>query len=140
MHVMYDLLLRLTDAAVVSRDGSIFFTDASYKYSLEDHILDVIEGRPHGRLLKYDPKTRSTITLLDNLYFANGVALSSNEDFLVFCETTMYTLALFLQHEFGITFAFLFIVLFDGFAYEVCGICFLILLGKGSVPTLLVKG
>ena len=114
--MLYDLFLRLTDAAIVSRDGSIFFTDASYKYSFEDHILDIIEARPHGRLLKYDPKTRSTITLLDNLYFANGVALSGNEDFLVFCETTMYTLALFLQHGFGITFAFLFIVLFNGFA------------------------
>ena len=114
MHVLHDLLFRLPNAAIVSRDGSIFFTDASYKYSFEDHILDIMEARPHGRLLMYDPKTRSTITLLDNLYFANGVALSGNEDFLVFCETTMYTLALFLQSGFGITFVFLVIVLFDG--------------------------
>ncbi|RVX05555.1 Protein strictosidine synthase-like 5 [Vitis vinifera] len=49
--------------------------------------LDVLEAKPHGQLLKYDPLLNETSILLDNLAFANGVALSQDEDFLVVCET-----------------------------------------------------
>lgn len=78
----------LTDAAAVSKeDGSIYFTDASDKYPLAQYLKDFQEARPNGRLLKYNEVTRTTTVLMDRLYFANGVALSSNEDFLVVCET-----------------------------------------------------
>ncbi|KAI5074536.1 hypothetical protein GOP47_0010497 [Adiantum capillus-veneris] len=80
----------LTDAAAVSmEDGSIYFTDATDKYPFAHHINDLMEARPNGRLLKYDEVTRITTVLMDHLYFANGVVLSSNEDFLVVCETVM---------------------------------------------------
>lgn len=39
------------------------------------------------RLLKYDPVRNTTEVLLRNLYFANGVQLSPNEDFILICET-----------------------------------------------------
>ena len=32
---------------------------------------------------RYDPKTKMSETLLDDLYFANGIALSDNEDYLL---------------------------------------------------------
>ncbi|MCO5580601.1 hypothetical protein L7F22_034471 [Adiantum nelumboides] len=80
----------LTDAAAVSmEDGSIYFTDASDKYPLAQYVNDMLEARPNGRLLKYDETTRTTTVLMDHLYFANGVALSSNGEFLVVCETTV---------------------------------------------------
>jgi hypothetical protein len=41
-------------------------------------------------LLVYDPKTNKTTTLLKNLYFANGVALSPDESFVLINETYMY--------------------------------------------------
>lgn len=40
----------------------------------------------------HDPATGTTETLLDDLYFANGVALSQNEDFVVVNETYRYRL------------------------------------------------
>ncbi|GLJ34587.1 hypothetical protein SUGI_0695650 [Cryptomeria japonica] len=81
---------RLADGVDVGKDGVVYFTDASYKYGLDIHALDIIEGRPRGRLLKYDPATNTTSVLLKELYFANGVALSPKQDFLVYCETSMF--------------------------------------------------
>ncbi|KAF8011348.1 hypothetical protein BT93_J1831 [Corymbia citriodora subsp. variegata] len=80
---------KLTDAAAVARDGAIYFTDASYKYTFGEFIWDVLEGRPHGRLLSYDPATKETRVLARDLYFANGIALSPDQSFAIFCETVM---------------------------------------------------
>eukprot|EP01018_Ginkgo_biloba_P016517 Gb_04243 [translate_table: standard] len=77
----------LADGIDVTKEGVIYFTDATYKYELKHYMLDLLEYRPHGRLLKYDPATKTTTVLLKDLYFANGVALSAKQDFLVFCET-----------------------------------------------------
>ncbi|XP_031500252.1 protein STRICTOSIDINE SYNTHASE-LIKE 4-like isoform X1 [Nymphaea colorata] len=76
-----------TEAVTEGRDGSIYFTDASAKYGYWEWHLDLLEARPHGRLLKFDPQTGRTSVVLDNLYFANGVALSRDQDFVVVCET-----------------------------------------------------
>ena len=81
---------KLTDCVDVAKDGMIYFTDASYKYSVKDFIWDFLEGRPHGRLLSYDPTTKETKVLAGDLYFANGVALSPDQNYLIFCETFMY--------------------------------------------------
>jgi sugar lactone lactonase YvrE len=76
----------------VASDGAVYFSDASSKFHAPDYRLDLLEARPHGRLLRYDPETRQTRVLLPRLYFANGVALSRNEDFLVVSETYRYRL------------------------------------------------
>ncbi|KAE8010719.1 hypothetical protein FH972_007062 [Carpinus fangiana] len=78
---------RTTDAVDVADNGIIYFSDASYKYSLSECALDILEGKPHGRLLSYDPATKSTKVLLQNLYFANGVAVSPDQNYVIFCET-----------------------------------------------------
>eukprot|EP00250_Pteridium_aquilinum_P033817 c6375_g1_i1 orf=182-1297(-) len=79
---------KLADAVDVSRDdGSIYFTDASSKFGLQESDLDVLEGRPNGRLLKYDPSTGATSVIVTGLYFPNGVAVSLDQSYLVFCET-----------------------------------------------------
>ncbi|XP_042509243.1 protein STRICTOSIDINE SYNTHASE-LIKE 5-like, partial [Macadamia integrifolia] len=83
------LKFRLTDSQDVGRDGVIYFTDASYKYSYADHLYDLLEGRPYGRLLSFDPSTNETKVLVRDLYFANGVTLSPDQEFLIFCETML---------------------------------------------------
>lgn len=80
----------LLDDVKVATDGRIYFTDASYKYPLHQYQLDIMEGRPNGRLFRYDPQTGKTELLLDQLYFANGIAFSTDEDFLVVAETARY--------------------------------------------------
>lgn len=74
----------------IASDGKIYFSDASDTYNQPEYRLDLIEGRPHGRLLVYNPATGETDMLLDDLYFANGIALSQNEDFVLVNETARY--------------------------------------------------
>lgn len=42
---------------------------------------------PSGRLIHYSRKTEKLEVLLDNLWFANGIALSPTEDFVVVAES-----------------------------------------------------
>jgi sugar lactone lactonase YvrE len=78
------------DAAV---DGTIYFTDSSYKFPLTQLKADLLEHQPNGRLLAYDPRTKQTRVLLRDLYFANGVALSPDPDqsFVLINETGTYS-------------------------------------------------
>lgn len=79
--------LLFTDNLVISEDNTIYFSDASFKHSLDHLILDFVSGVGYGRLLKFNPKTREITTLMKGIYFANGVALSKNEEFVLICET-----------------------------------------------------
>lgn len=83
------LKFRFTDGIDVASDGLIYFTDASYKYNFEMYMLDVLEGRPHGRLMSFNPSTNQTVVIARDLYFANGVALSPDQHSLIFCETPL---------------------------------------------------
>ncbi|KAJ6413380.1 hypothetical protein OIU84_006221 [Salix udensis] len=53
----------LTDAVDIAEDGTIYFTDASYKYSLHEFLWDILEGKPYGRAMSYDPVTKETKVL-----------------------------------------------------------------------------
>lgn len=81
---------KFTDDVDIASDGKIYFSDASDIYGQHEFMFDLLEARPHGRMLMYDPVTRKTTTLLDRLYFANGIALSQNEDFVLVNETGRY--------------------------------------------------
>ena len=74
----------------IASDGKIYFSDASSKYGYGSDRLELLEHTPNGRLLVYDPTTQKTKTLLNDLYFANGVALNSDESFVLVNETFMY--------------------------------------------------
>jgi len=74
----------------IASDGKIYFSDASHTYSQPDYRLDLLEARGNGRLLVFDPETGETTKLLGDLYFANGIALSQNEDFVLVNETGRY--------------------------------------------------
>jgi sugar lactone lactonase YvrE len=85
--------LGFTDDVAVAADGTIYFTDASDKFGFGDHMLDLLEGRPHGRLIKYDPQTKTSTVLARDLYFANGVALSRDEAYVAVNETYRYRIS-----------------------------------------------
>ena len=82
--------LGFTDDLDIASDGKIYFSDASDKFGYGEDRIEVMEHTPNGRLLVYDPETKLTTTLLDNLYFANGVAVSPDDSFVLFNETFMY--------------------------------------------------
>jgi hypothetical protein len=52
-----------------------------------------MDARPYGRLLVYEPETGQTKVLLKDLYFANGVSLAKNEDFVTVLETYRFRVA-----------------------------------------------
>ena len=81
---------RFTDDLDIASDGRIYFSDASSRFDHHHYLFDLLEARPYGRLLRYDPATGTTETLVDDLYFANGIALSQNEDFVLVVETYRY--------------------------------------------------
>lgn len=74
----------------VGADGTIYFTEASNKFPMSQHISDLLEHQPNGRLLAWDPKTQKARTLLRDIYFANGVAVSPDQSFVLVAETGMY--------------------------------------------------
>ncbi len=81
-----------TDDLDVGADGRVYFTDASSRWHQPDYMQDLLEGRPYGRLLVYDPRTRQTRTLLQGLYFANGVAMARDGRSLLVVESFRYRL------------------------------------------------
>src|SRR5688572_31973706 len=50
----------------------------------------LLEHQPNGRLMAMDPKTLKPRTLLRGIYFANGVAVSPDQSFVLVAETGRY--------------------------------------------------
>ena len=81
----------------IGPDGKIYFTIASRKFgakafrdTMESTLFDVLEHGGHGQLLAYDPASGQASVILDNLAYANGVAISEAGDFLVVVEMNEY--------------------------------------------------
>ena len=78
--------MRLCNNAAVLRDGSIYFTDASTKWSLDQWQSDLVEDTCTGRLLRLVPGGTPQV-LLGGLSFATGVAKAADESFVTVAET-----------------------------------------------------
>lgn len=72
-------------------NGTLYFTDTSPRHRRRDFLVAFLEAKGEGRLMKHDLATGETRILVRGLRFANGVALSRNKDFLVFCETVVHS-------------------------------------------------
>lgn len=83
---------KFVDDLAIAKDGTIYFTDASSRNTIEQFTEDLLEHQTSGRLLKYVPDTKEVTRLADGFSFANGVALSEDESFLVVAETGTYQL------------------------------------------------
>lgn len=89
--------IRYADAVVVANDGKMYFTDASRRFGPSEwggtfnaSVLDIIEHSATGRVLVYDPATHQTQVVIDDLSFANGLALSADGLSLFVAETGKY--------------------------------------------------
>lgn len=85
--VQDDTVIRMADDLDIAPDGIIYFSDATKRYDIENWGLDLLEGRPNGRLLSYDPATQRTRTVCDNLVFPNGVCLTHDGRHLLVAST-----------------------------------------------------
>ncbi|WP_329289286.1 SMP-30/gluconolactonase/LRE family protein [Streptomyces pseudovenezuelae] len=79
--------LRFASNVVALSDGSVYFTVSSRRYPLDQWIGDIVEHTGTGRLLRLAPGDDTPEVLLEGLQFANGVAASGDESFLVVAET-----------------------------------------------------
>ncbi|KAL9171533.1 hypothetical protein ABFS82_04G215200 [Erythranthe guttata] len=81
--------LGFTNDLDIDVDGNVYFTDSSIKYQRRNFLQLVFSGDDSGRLLKYDPSKKETTVLIRNLQFPNGVSLSKDGSFFVFCEGSL---------------------------------------------------
>lgn len=91
------LPLHYPDAVVVAKSGKIYFSDASMRFSpaqwggtFEASVLDILEQSATGRIFEYDPTTKQISIVAKGLSFANGVALSADQQSLFVAETGRY--------------------------------------------------
>ena len=85
------------NAVTVARNGLVYFTDSSTRFRPADwggtfqaSILDVMEQSATGRVLAYDPARGTAHVVARGLSFANGIALSDDEQWLLVAETGRY--------------------------------------------------
>ncbi len=92
-----DTPILYANSVVVAKSGKIYFSDASGRFAPRDwggtfeaSVLDILEQASTGRVLEYDPASKSTRVVARGLSFANGVALSADERTLFVSETGQY--------------------------------------------------
>jgi sugar lactone lactonase YvrE len=85
------------DDVAVAKNGMVYFSDASSKFKAQEwggtyeaSLLDILEHGGHGRVFRYDPFSNQTTLVMDGLNFANGVAVSEDQQFLLVNETGSY--------------------------------------------------
>jgi sugar lactone lactonase YvrE len=89
--------IRYANAVTIAANGKIYFTDASTRFAPKDwggtfaaSILDIMEQSSTGRVLEYDPIRKTVRIVAKGLSFANGIALSQDEQTLFVNETGRY--------------------------------------------------
>ncbi|KAL2536030.1 Protein STRICTOSIDINE SYNTHASE-LIKE 3 [Forsythia ovata] len=78
--------LGFTNDLDIDDEGNVYFTDSSTKYQRRNFLQLVFSGENSGRVLKYNPRTKEATVLVRNLQFPNGLSLSKDGSFFVFCE------------------------------------------------------
>lgn len=58
----------------------------SHGFLFRDFIQLVFSAEDSGRVLEYDPRTKETTVLTRNIQFPNGLPLSKDGSFFIFCE------------------------------------------------------
>ncbi|MDH5617109.1 MAG: SMP-30/gluconolactonase/LRE family protein [Gammaproteobacteria bacterium] len=81
----------------LAHDGRIYFSEASSKFGAEKYrgtydasLLDIMEHGGHGSVIEFDPASGIATMILDGLNYANGVAISDDNQFIVVAETGSY--------------------------------------------------
>jgi len=95
-HIVDGSRIEYADDLDIAENSVIYFSDASTKFGAEANgstmaasLLEIMESRGTGRVLAYDPRTKQTSKIAENLVFPNGVAMHPDGSVLV-AETGRY--------------------------------------------------
>lgn len=91
-----DPLVFANDLAIAS-DGTIYFTESSKKFAArrdggtwDATRLDLVEHGGHGRVIEFQPGSGRVRVIAAGLNYANGIAISEDQGFLLIAETGSY--------------------------------------------------
>lgn len=87
LSVIDDSRLRLADDLDIAPDGRVFFSEATIRYEMHEWPVDCLESRGNGRIICFDPASRTTRTVLRNLVFPNGICMTHDGQSFLFAET-----------------------------------------------------
>ncbi len=79
--------MKFVDGLDIAEDGTIWFTDASTRFGRNGVTKIFLEGRATGRLLSFSPDSGEVKVHLDDLNFANGVAVAPGQEYVLVSET-----------------------------------------------------
>ncbi|XP_047537023.1 adipocyte plasma membrane-associated protein [Vanessa atalanta] len=82
---------KLFNSIALGQNGDLYWTDSTSDYPLKDGVFSLISD-PTGRLFHYNSAKNESIVLLDDLWFANGVVTSPDNQFVLVAETNRYRL------------------------------------------------
>ena len=82
--------MKFCNNAAIASDGTVWFSDSSRSFGVEDWKKDFVQMTRSGRLMSMTSDGTVDV-VLDGLAFANGVALSKDEDYVAVAETAART-------------------------------------------------
>lgn len=83
--------MRFCNNGALAGDGTVYFSDSSRHFGIDNWRAEVMAHTGTGRLLRRTPDGAVDV-LLDGLQFANGVALAPDESCVIVAETSGYSL------------------------------------------------
>lgn len=85
------------DDLAIAVDRTIYFSEASNKFGAEQYggtyeasLLDIMEHGAYGQIIEYQPDAGTARVIVGDLNFANGVAISDDQNYLLVAETGSY--------------------------------------------------
>ena len=93
LSIIDDSRMRLADDLDIAPDGRIFFSEATIRFDMYEWMVDGLEARGNGRIICYDPRDKSTRTVIPGIKFANGICLAHDGKSLFYASTWGCTIA-----------------------------------------------
>lgn len=84
-----DSAIRFSDDLDVAPDGSIYVSDFSTRTSPAEYMLEFIECRPNGRVIRIDPDG-STDVVVRNYVFPNGICTAHDGQSILIASTGLF--------------------------------------------------
>ena len=75
------------DDVDIAQDGTIWFSNASQRYGYADALNSFMEGDTSGQIYSFAPSTGKLTLQMEGLFFANGVTLGPEDEYLLVSET-----------------------------------------------------